>query len=556
MGKLCPPDRLRWSCRWLYLIGLGVLGAGVFFRFYRLDAKNCWYDETMVMMRLSGSYPRLVNAELRNIGLVSSADMLAHQHLRPDRGLADALLAIAVEDSKHPPLYYFVAHCWARWVGDSLSSLRMLSAIAGVVLLGCVYCLAAELFEDRRAAWLTTMLVAISPLHVLYAQEARQYSMWMALVCAASALLLRAMRLKTKRAWWFYTLALLAALYTHTLTGFVIVAHFIYILAIEWRTGLSATSDGMTVPGHTRLIPSSLRWWLASLLIVLVAFAPWGAIVFARFSALRYNTRWVTENVAPSTRLARWVLAIDAPFYDVNPADVLSGSLGVGSDLRQAVELVLVTFAAGCLILLIRRAPRRQWMFIVAIIGTFVVGLAGPDLLLGGQRSLLPRFLFPLLLALQFAVAWALSDALAARQRWRRILGQVLTVGFIGMGLTSCAIASQAPTWWTKGPGLELAMARTLNVLPRPLVITELDGGDLPRLIAASHYFAPQVRILISPELGALAIWPGHTDLFAYNPGPSLLREVEAMGYRAVPIEGQKLMRLERATAEPPERGE
>lgn len=41
-------------------------------------------------------------------------------------------------------------------------------------------------------------LIAVSPFHVLYAQEAREYSLWTVTILLSSAALLRAMRVKTK----------------------------------------------------------------------------------------------------------------------------------------------------------------------------------------------------------------------------------------------------------------------------------------------------------------------------------------------------------------------
>ncbi|MEG3987264.1 hypothetical protein QUA13_08880 [Microcoleus sp. S28C3] len=46
--------------------------------------------------------------------------------------------------------------------------------------------------------WIAVGLLAVSPLHVLYAQEARPYCLWPALILISCASLLRAMRLETK----------------------------------------------------------------------------------------------------------------------------------------------------------------------------------------------------------------------------------------------------------------------------------------------------------------------------------------------------------------------
>src|ERR1041384_361649 len=50
-------------------------------------------------------------------------------------------------------------------------------------------------------------------------------------------------------------------------------------------------------------------------------------------------------------------------------------------------------------VLFIRRIPRRRWLLLIGIIASFAVGLAAPHLLLGGRRSVIPRFILPVFLA-------------------------------------------------------------------------------------------------------------------------------------------------------------
>ncbi|MEG4330199.1 hypothetical protein Q5688_33505, partial [Microcoleus sp. herbarium5] len=57
--------------------------------------------------------------------------------------------------------------------------------------------------------------LAVSPLHVLYAQEARPYSLWSALILLSCASLLRALRLQNKLSWSIYAVANIMGFYTH-----------------------------------------------------------------------------------------------------------------------------------------------------------------------------------------------------------------------------------------------------------------------------------------------------------------------------------------------------
>jgi uncharacterized membrane protein len=81
--------------------------------------------------------------------------------------------------------------------------------------------------------WIAVLLVASSPFHVLYAQEAREYSLWTVTILLSSALLLRSIRRKTKSSWATYALGLAVGLYTFPFTVFVMLGHGIYVACIE-----------------------------------------------------------------------------------------------------------------------------------------------------------------------------------------------------------------------------------------------------------------------------------------------------------------------------------
>ncbi|GAB4151993.1 MAG: hypothetical protein Fur0021_16440 [Candidatus Promineifilaceae bacterium] len=107
-------------------------------------------------------------------------------------------------DARHPSLYYVILHeTLARLGSQNEAAARLPSALASALNLGLVYLLGRRLFHPPEAAWLATALLAVAPLSVWYAAEARMY----ALVTTAGLLL--ALGLAADR-WWGAPLVLLA----------------------------------------------------------------------------------------------------------------------------------------------------------------------------------------------------------------------------------------------------------------------------------------------------------------------------------------------------------
>lgn len=123
--------------RWLLVIFLG----GLLLRILNLGGKSLWLDEAFAA----------VNA-LREVVAVPLE---------------------AIENS-HPPLYYTLLHYWIPLAGDGEFALRLPSVLISLGSLGLFYHL-GRLLLDRRVALLATALLAVSPLDVWYAQEARMY---------------------------------------------------------------------------------------------------------------------------------------------------------------------------------------------------------------------------------------------------------------------------------------------------------------------------------------------------------------------------------------------
>lgn len=88
-----------------------------------------------------------------------------------------------IRASPGSPLYFLLLKLWVQVFGDSERALRALSLVTSLALVPATYALGTHTLS-RRAALIGTLLLALSPLHLYYAQEARVY-MQLALVATA-----------------------------------------------------------------------------------------------------------------------------------------------------------------------------------------------------------------------------------------------------------------------------------------------------------------------------------------------------------------------------------
>ena len=172
-------------------------------------------------------------SQLCNGQEIGIEDLQKYQRLAPEKSLTDTVKSLAIEDSQHPPLYYLMVRLWVQQFGSSVAAIRTLSALISLVAFPCLFWLCLELFESSLVGWVALTLLAVSPIHILFAQEAREYSLWTVTILLSSASLLRAMRLNTTFSWGIYAISLALSFYTFLLSGLVAIGHFVYVLIAE-----------------------------------------------------------------------------------------------------------------------------------------------------------------------------------------------------------------------------------------------------------------------------------------------------------------------------------
>ena len=534
----CPPDlRTRpWqysnlSPVFLSLAVFLLLVGGVFFRFTNLDKKVYWHDEAVTSMWFSGLRVIEVRQALsdREIGV---ADVQKYQQVNPQRGVVSCLVALALDDPQHPPLYYGVVRIWAGWFGDSVATVRRLSAILSLLAFPCLYWLCRELFEERLTAWVAIALLAVSPFHVLYAQEAREYSFLTVVILLSSATLLRALRLETKAGWALYALTVVLGLYTSLLFGVVAVAHAIYVTGVTF----------CTISWRQSPFPRIIKLYLVAALVGLGAFLPWIVALAVRTVHLRGGLSWLAQDTSLLGLLDGWCYALGSVFLDLVPEREKL--------LAFVLRLPAVLLVFASLYFLYHGTRARTWLLIFSLVGVTLLVTVVPDLAMGGQRSRFARFALPCYVGVQLAVAYLLATGITSPCAWHRLAWQLVLAGLLAGGFASDVLSAQAVRWWNKGHNNSIP--QTANVIKessRPLVVSDAGPAHFGNVISLSYLLDPGTRFWLILDSGLPTIQEGFSDVFLFKPSESRIREFEAQGYEVEPTSALGLLRIRRPAA-------
>lgn len=510
------PDK-RFYNSGLQILILGSLILGIFFRLTHIDTKIYSFDETYTSLRLSGYTATEFKQGTAN-KLLSIEDLEKYKGLNAEKTALDTIRALAEDDPQHPPLYFLLLRIWSQWFGNSVVAIRSLSVLISLLVFPAIYYLCLELFQSSWVGWMAILLMANSPFHILYAQEAREYSLWTVTILLSSTLFLQAIRKNTKLSWLIYSGGLIAGLYTFPFTLLVMIGHGIYIAYLE---GFRFTKKAI--------------YYLLSSGLGLLIFSPWVILCLSNSSQINSSTSWAQQNVGLKTLLRGWTYAFSSIFYDTN----IDWQYRCNTQHWQYWPIwMLLPLILYSILFLFRHSPKPVFIFLIASIGIPFLFIALPDVILGGRRSLMARYLIPSYLGIQLVVAYLFETILSSpsvktkqKQLWQLILAILVTLEII-----SCAASAQAGTWWNKYNDSIQKVADLINQAERPLIITDYDyAGTALSLSYKVHpgtkfYFSEQ--LLSQSQINELSQLPSVSDIFLVNASDRLLEQASNKDYQ------------------------
>jgi hypothetical protein len=377
----------------LSLVAIILLGASL--RLFRLGAKGLWLDEAFSVWMASW----------------------------PVSEILDWIIRI----DQHPPLYYSLLHFWL-WLDDSATTVRALSALFGILTLPVIYLLGRRLMDNsevagpvnqagipiltgQKIALFATLILAISPFHIRFAQETRMYTL---LTLNASLAMLALVHLltdpqagqrrlgqqlasflrrrskteasavksqtrlyelagastppllaliNTDLAWLGYIFFTTATMLTHNTALFFPVAANLFVL------GLILVRRNRLV-GAEQLHPPSLKNWLTAQLAILLLWSPW-FIPFIIQSIGVYREFWLPP---PDFNTVIWTVTNLLSVF-------LPGQLADQFDWTDIVWLIYALIFGLGLAYLRRRPAHRALLlilFLTPFVGEWLVSLRRP----------------------------------------------------------------------------------------------------------------------------------------------------------------------------------
>lgn len=478
-----------------------VILLGIALRWTHLDTKVYWVDEVHTSTRIAGYTRNDVQHQIFDQDIIRVESLRAYQVPAHDQPLSVTWQALK-QHPEHPPLYFLLGRLWLQgWLSiseDWVVGLRSLAALLSLAVLPALYWLCQELFVMQETRWMAIAIFSISPLHILYGQEARQYSLFTLATVLASAAFLRAVRRDRPLDWVGYAVMLVIGFYSHLLFGLVAIAHGVYLLAIR-------------APGK------SLLRYCMSVGVGLLCFLPWLRVLILYLTQVERAVDATQRGVDFGYLMNVWMRSLSRVFFS--------------TDLGTA-NLLFVALLGYALYRLWRDTPQSTWVFVVLLIGVPALPLMLADGMTGGISSTRIRYLVPSYVGIQLAIAHVLTYPLVANHffplpfiRSRQFWGGLVAVVMGGMVVASVIDAGRGVSWTKSDKGAYYpAIAMAINEGHNPVVVSD---SSPTYVLALGRLLNDDVSLNLVTRPNAIAQLERFDDIFIFDPSPRLHRVLE-----------------------------
>ena len=166
----------------------------------------------------------------------------------------------------HPPLYHLILKGTTLLIGSSEISARIPSVILAVASLLLLFLITRKLYETKTALIASTLL-ASSPLHIYYSQEARMYMLASFLALSSIYFFLSVIRNDKFYFWIGFIVSTILMLYTDYLPYFLLPAFMVYLIV-----------------NRKKIKGTTLKAFIPAFFVIFLLIAPWIYFFLKQFS--------------------------------------------------------------------------------------------------------------------------------------------------------------------------------------------------------------------------------------------------------------------------------
>ncbi|MEM7794792.1 MAG: glycosyltransferase family 39 protein [Cyanobacteria bacterium P01_C01_bin.118] len=375
-----------------------ILGLAALMRLWRLTAKPLWVDELYTAFYSLG----------KNLSEIPTDTLLAPEGywaLLDNPGSPWQAAQALTTHSNHPPLFFMAMNSWLQGTGVSVWSLRGFAVLWGVVGVAGVFYLGQRV-AGPRVGILSALLMAVSPYGIYLSQEARHYSVAVAIAIFALYHWIALLQGDRSLRHWLSWIGLNAlGLYIHYFYSFTVIAQWLVTIArLLWRQKHRQQTLG----------------WLLAMGTTLLLYLPWLPTAVVHFQK-EGGTNWLSQStpiwqtvimpwlqslvagvfmviLLPVEQVPQWVVIVSAItmllvfgviIWQLNRGWQLDSRLdlwsplvsyglgvfglmlaityGLGKDLTLAPRYFFMVYPAVTVIAALAMARRRRWVCVVAI---------------------------------------------------------------------------------------------------------------------------------------------------------------------------------------------
>jgi uncharacterized membrane protein len=334
-------------------------------------------------------------------------------------------------------------------------------------------------------------------------------------VVSSSAVLLWTLRAPEPWKWGVYAVTIAVGFYTHPLFGFVVLSHSAYVVGLSLLPGVEPRTPAARL----------LREYVVAAACGTVIFAPWVWVLLARLPKAAMQLAWSEANVGVVRLAGMWAYNYSAVFFDTNHVLKYMDAPGPAVMGLFVLRGVVLIPAALAVLHLLRRPIGQPNLFVLLLILLPFLGLAVPDVLLGGIRSGGGnRYLAPSFLGLEIALARWCAIGSERTGGWHRAVACGTLAMVLAMGVVSGLVFRRADTWWTKSIGhFNMDVARIINRDRRPLLMSD----SATTMLSLSHALGAHVRMQLVGDHDTLRVPHQYSDVYVVSPSVALARELE-----------------------------